>query len=119
MAIAAAPLASADRLSGVWSGDRATLELTPHGGSFTEDCASTSIGPVVWRAGARRFTATGRKTTEGPGPQRADVAPKSVAVRFTGQFTGDRLDLNVGADGAPLAHYRLMPGRAVKRIRCL
>ena len=108
-------------LIGVWSGDRVTLILTPTGGQLDEDCAtSTFSGPVrLDRAGG--FGATGSYETEGPGPTRLNEDERSaaVAVRLSGRFTNQRLDLKVRVAGAPVARYRLSPGRNFKPVRCL
>ena len=108
-------------LTGVWSGDRVTLTLTPSGGQLDEDCATSTFAGPVRLDGARGFVARGSHETQGAGPTRLDEdeRPAGVPVRLSGRFTRQRLDLNVQVAGAPVAHYRLAPGRNFKPVRCL
>lgn len=108
-------------LTGVWSGDRVTLTLTPSGGQLEEDCATSTFSGPIWLDGANEFSATGSYENEGPGPTRLneDERPTVLTVHLSGRFTSQRLDVDVHVAGAPAAQYRLAPGRNFKRVRCL
>lgn len=108
-------------LSGVWSGDRVTLTLTPSGGQLEEDCATSTFAAPIRLDRAGGFVATGSYESQGPGPTRLseDERPAVVPVRLSGRFKSQRLDLDVRIAGAPVVHYRLAPGRTFKRVRCL
>lgn len=108
-------------LTGVWSGERVTLILTPTGGQLDEDCATSTFTGPIRLDGMGAFSATGRHETEGPGPSRLkeDERPIAVTVHLSGRFTRQQLALEVHVAGAPIAQYRLSPGRNFKRVRCL
>lgn len=108
-------------LTGVWSGDRVTLTLTPSGGQLDEDCATSTFAGPIRLDRAKRFVATGSYEAQGPGPARLNESerPAVVPVRLAGRFTSQRLDLDVHVAGAPVAQYHLAPGRSFKRVRCL
>lgn len=113
--------AASEPLVGVWSGDRVTLTLTPTGGTLDEDCATSTISRPVRPDTAGVFAAIGSHDAQGPGPTRLNASerPTFNTVHFSGRFTGPELNLDVQISGAPMAHYRLMPGRNFKRLRCL
>ena len=113
--------AASQPLTGVWSGDRVTLTLTPTGGQLDEDCATSTISRPVRLNTAGMFAATGSHEAQGPGPTRLDASerPAFKPVHFSGRFTGAELNLDVQIAGAAVTHYRLRPGRNFKRIRCL
>ena len=106
--------------SGVWSGDRATLTLTPTGGNFVEDCADATIDVPIWHGNGTHFTATGMQSDYPPGPQRADESAKTLPlVRYSGKVVGKTLELTVERADRKATTYNLRSGVFLKRIRCL
>ena len=114
MVTAAAPAP----LIGVWSGDRATLTLTPTGGRFVEDCAEATIEGAVRSDDRGRFSVKGHREVFSGGPQRTDVPPVIRETDFVGEITPAGLLLEVRS-GGNVETYRLLAGRRVKPIRCL
>ena len=119
--MAAAPHPPARQLTGIWGGDRATLTLTASGGSFIEDCATSTIGAAVQIDAVGRFAASGTHIAEGPGPTfvNESVVERPVAIVFAGHLEGETMALDVRVSGGAPIRYYLRAGPGPKRIALL
>lgn len=104
---------------GLWGTPGTVLTLTAAGGMLEEGCAQTALGPIRTDANGR-FTATGRLTTWGGGPQQADVpAEPARPIAVDGRIEGDRMTLRLTGDGLAPRELTLQRGLRAKVIRCL
>ncbi len=109
----------AEKLNGIWGGDRAQLVLDAQGGRLTMDCANGQIDGPIQMNKLGVFTASGTFEQHQPGPQAAD-ALASTSARFSGAVTADSLQLTITPTGTGQSQvFSLRKGVRVKIIRCL
>jgi hypothetical protein len=116
---ACAAVASPAALQGEWGGRHVGLALTAEGGTLEYDCAAgTMTPPLVLADGS--FTAQGRHTPGGGGPEIEGQVLPTFAVRYSGRVRGDTMSLQGDVEnGVVLGPFTLRRGAKPIIFRCL
>ena len=108
-------------VTGRWGGEHVAIELTPAGGTVEYDCAHGGLTQPVRPGSQGDFEAIGVHVREHGGPIREGERPDSVAARYVGRVTGDRMTLRVYAGNRPdtLGPFELRRGGEARIVKCL
>ena len=102
-----------------WGAPGAILTLSAEGGRIEEGCSLIELGSLHFD-GPERFSAEGRYTTWGGGPQLADDSGGAgQPVAITGRIDGDIMHLNVTGQGVAPRELQFRRGLRAKVVRCL
>jgi hypothetical protein len=94
------------------------MEVNDSGATLEFECAAAEIPEALVLDRNYRFRARGTFQAQGPGPSR-DPDSAHPNADFSGQVTGDQLQLKMKLDAEKEAHsYTLVRGREVRLRTC-
>jgi len=106
-------------LSGAWGGQHIGLELQDGAGRLELDCAHGSITQAIVPAADGTFSVLGTFTLESGGPVPGEGENPHPA-RYSGEVSGDRMDLTIAVDGTELPDkFVLVKNQSPRIVKCL
>src|SRR5262245_47867045 len=116
-----APTTPSAIVSGTWGGDHIRLDVTSLGATVEYDCAHGTIDEPLSPDRQGHFSAAGTHTIEPGGPVRVDEPVSRHPAQYTGQVSGDTLQLTVTVTDTQqtLGPFSLKLARAPRLFKCL
>ncbi|HEV2707816.1 MAG TPA: hypothetical protein VGV59_17990 [Pyrinomonadaceae bacterium] len=102
--------------TGLWGGERVSLEVGDEGARVEYDCAHGTIDRPLVLDRRGRFNVTGTHVEERGGPVRMGEGQNAYAVRFSGQVSGARMKLTVRRSDNKASSELLHSCAAVNRL---
>ena len=106
-------------ITGLWGGAHVALTVTETSGTISYDCAHGGLSAPIVPDGAGRFDVRGIHVREHGGPIRVGEVPDSLAARYVGNVSGDRMTLRVVVGLDTLGPFELQRGAAPQLFTCL
>ena len=117
LGLAAVSSGPVEPLIGTWGAFGARLTFTESGGVLQQECAFTSLSPVLPDKNGR-FEVTGTMD-QGSGRQKADQATNTQSVLIKGTLKGETLRLELVGAGADKVLLTLQKDSRAKIVRCM
>ena len=112
-------IAGAVMLAGNWAGDNFSLRVTRDGAMVQGKCANGKITAPIQLDPKGRFSAAGYFNPYTSGFRLSDLAPRDQPAQFSGQVSGNVLELRLLSDTVPSKPvYKLRRDARIKFDDC-
>ncbi len=107
--------------AGSWGAMGIAMTVTETGARIEYDCAHGAISEPLLLDADGRFDVKGLHFREHGGPVREGEESRGDPVRYTGQVTGENMDLTVKPEGSdtPIGSHTLVRGKTGRIHKCL